>query len=134
MTSKGKGTLKEKFKEKLDQLKQILNVLKDKEDMAQKFSFLFQPRNIKTASRLSTSQVEFLADAHTSRLYYEEFEPLKQLSIEVAESTISHKGLGRKDAIEFQLASRPSNAPTAVGILAQSPSKKDKKSKDDKKE
>lgn len=121
--------MKEKLKEKLEELKQVLNVLRDREDISQKFSFLFQPKNIKTASRLSTSQVEFLADSHTARKYYKEFEPLKELSIEVAECTVSHRGLGRKDAIEFQLASRPSNAPTAVGILSQTPSKKEKKSK-----
>lgn len=123
--------MREKFKKKLLELKQVLNVLRDREDISQKFSFLFQPKNIKTATRLSSSQVEFVADAHTAKAYYPEFEPLQFLSIEVAECMVSHKGLGRKDAIEFQLASRPSNAPTAVGILSQTPSKKEKKSKKD---
>lgn len=125
----------EKFKEKLLQLKQVLNVLRDREDISQKLSFLFQPKDIRTASRLSSSQVEFMADSKTAFSFYPEFKPLESLAVEVGFSTISLKGLGRKDAIEFQLASRPSNAPSAVGIM-QSLSKKEKKTKekeDDKK-
>lgn len=123
-------TLKSKFKEKLQELREVLNVLKDKEDISQKFSFLFDPKNIKTATRLSQSQVEFVADAHTAKTFYEEFNPLKILAVEVSECAISHDGLGRKDAIEYALASRPSSqVPSAIGILTQGEEKKDKKAK-----
>ena len=121
--------MKEKFKEKLVELREVLNVLRDKTDIAQKFSMLFQPKDIRTASRLSTSQVEFMADSKTAEQFYKEFNPLSILAVEVGFSSISHNGLGRKDAIDFELASRPTNVPSAVGII-QSPSKKEKKPKE----
>ena len=120
---------KEIFKEKLQKLGQVLNILRDKTEIAQKFAMFFQPKDIRTASRLSAPQVEFMADCVTAKQFYEEFEPLSILAVEVGHSSISHNGLGRKDAIDFELASRPTNVPSAVGII-QSQTKKEKKSKE----
>jgi len=125
-----------KFKEKLSQFKLFLDVIRGKEDIRQKLSFLFQPANIKTASRLNQNQVYFVSDAYTLAKFYPEFEPLKEMSKELMEAMISHKGLGREEAIKFQQATRE-QASTPFGIFQQltgKDGKKQKKEREDKNE
>lgn len=105
------------FEENLGKFKQFLDVIRGKEDIREKFSFLFQPSNIKTASRLSTGQVEFVSDSHFVTEYFPELKPLKDLSIEVAEVSVSHKGLRVEEAIRFQQASKGQPGATQVGIF-----------------
>jgi len=109
--------LSEDFKENLARFRDFLNVIRGKEDIREKFSFLFQPSNIKTASRLTTGQVEFVADAHFVTEYFPELQPLKDLSIEVAEVSVSHKGQRVEEAIKFQQASKGQIGSTQVGIF-----------------
>lgn len=113
----------------------MLDVLRDKQDIRRKFDFLFNPQNIKTASRLSASQVEFVADAYTAFKYYPEFEALKELAKEVSECNISLDGKGRKESIDFELASRPAQTPsTTFSILTGKDGKQVKESKESKDE
>jgi hypothetical protein len=122
-----------KFKEKLQRFKLFLDVVKGKEDIRQKLSFLFQPSNIKTASRLNISQVQFVTDAYTLAEFYPEFIPLRELADNLMESMISHKGLGREEAIKFQQASREQPS-TPFGIFQQLTGKDGKKKKEEGKE
>jgi len=94
-----------------------LNVIRGKEDIREKFSFLFQPSNIKTASRLSISQAEFVADAFFVKKHFPEFSPLLDLAKEVAETSVSIKGQRVEEAIKFQQASKGQPGSTQVGIF-----------------
>jgi len=94
------------FKENMRKFGEFLKVIKGKADVRERLSFLFQPQNIKTASRLSGPQCEFVADSYLAESFYAEFKPMRQLADEVAETMISHKGLGRNEAIDFEKASR----------------------------
>lgn len=121
------------FEENLGKFKQFLDVIRGKEDIREKFSFLFQPSNIKTASRLTAGQVEFVADAHFVTKHFPEFKPLKDLAIEVAEVSVSHKGQRVEESIRFQQASKGQPGSTQVGIF-QSLREKFKKPKEAEKE
>ena len=105
------------FEENLAKFREFLNVIRGKEDIREKFSFLFQPSNIKTASRLSISQAEFVADSYFVTEYFPEFEPLLKLANEVAETSVSIKGLRVEEAIKFQQASKGQPGATQVGIF-----------------
>lgn len=120
------------WKEKLQQFKELLNIIRDREDITQKFAFLFDPKNIKTSTRLNASQVEFVADSFTATSYYPEFKPLQDLAKEVSEVMISHKGAGRGEAIDFQKASRPTQTPSQFGIFTAGKDGKEKKKKETK--
>lgn len=105
------------FEENLSKFKDFLNVIRGKVDIREKFSFLFQPSNIKTASRLSASQVEFVADAYFLAKWFPEFAPLLDLAKEVAETSVSLKGQRVEEAIKFQQASKGQPGSTQVGIF-----------------
>ena len=104
------------FEENLNKFKQFLEVIRGKVDIREKLSFLFQPSNIKTASRLTISQAEFVADAYFITKYFPEFQPLKDLADEVAETAVSIKGQRVEEAIRFQQASKSATG-TQVGIF-----------------
>jgi len=109
--------LSEKFKENLAKFRDFLNVIRGKEDIREKFSFLFDPSNIKTASRLSISQAEFVADSYFVSKYFPEFNPLLDLANEVAETAVSIKGARVEEAIKFQQASKGQEPGTQIGIF-----------------
>ena len=104
------------FEENLAKFKEFLNVIRGKVDIREKFSFLFQPSNIKTASRLSVSQAEFVADSYFVTEYFPEFKPLLKLANEVGETAVSIKGQRVEEAIKFQQASK-GEVGTQVGIF-----------------
>ena len=105
------------FEENLAKFREFLNVIRGKEDIREKFSFLFQPSNIKTASRLSISQAEFVADSYFVTKHFSEFDPLLDLAKEVAETSVSIKGQRVEEAIKFQQASKGQPGSTQVGIF-----------------
>ena len=105
------------FAENLAKFREFLNVIRGKEDIREKFSFLFQPSNIKTASRLTISQAEFVADSYFVTEYFPEFKPLVNLAKEVAETAVSIKGARIEEAIRFQQASKGQPGTTQVGIF-----------------
>jgi len=107
------------YEDNLAKFRKLLDVLRGKVDIRERFGFLFDPSNIKTASRLSASQVEFVADAHFLANRFPEFEPLKELAIEVAESCVSHKGQRVGEAIAFERASAGQKDATQIGIFQQ---------------
>lgn len=116
------------FEENLNKFKQFLDIIRGKVDIREKFSFLFQPSNIKTASRLTVSQAEFVADSYFVSKHFPEFNPLLDLANEVAETAVSIKGQRIEEAIKFQQASKGPTG-TQVGIF-QSLKEKIKKPKE----
>jgi len=118
------------FKENLEKFGQFLKTIQGKADVKERLSFLFQPQNIKTASRLSGPQCEFVADSYLANSFYPEFQPLRELASEVAETMISHKGEGRHEAIDFEKASRKDTPQFSISQvtekLAEKRSKKEK--------
>ena len=105
------------FEENLAKLKQFLGVIRGVVDVREKLSVLFQPPNIKTASHLTGSQAEFVADAYFVKKWFPEFDPVLDLAVEVAETAVSIKGERVEQAIRFQQASKGQPAGTQVGIF-----------------
>ena len=119
------------FKKKLADFKDFMNVLQGKEDIRQKLAHLFQPKDIRTASRFSANQCDFQTDVRTAKKYYPEFDPLEVLAEEQGFVMISHKGLGREEAIKAE--QRQDKMP--FGLFQQfSPSGKEKKPEEKKAE
>jgi len=106
------------IKEKLRNLKLVLDVLRGKEDAQQRYSFLLSPTNLKTSSRLTTSQLDFVADSFYLNKWFPEFEPLLDLAKEVAGVSPSLKGKRIEELIKFEAASKPQTAPSQLGIFS----------------
>lgn len=105
------------WKEKLGYVKEVLDIIRDKVPNREKFGFLFEPANVKTASRLNVSQVNFMADAHLAESFYAEFEPLRKLAEDLGESTVSEGGKGRQEAIAYEQATQQVTGATQLGVF-----------------
>ena len=112
------------FETKLNQFRQLLNVIEGKGDLKQRLAFLLNPEQPLTSSRLSPSQVEFVTDAYLAADYYPEMEPLKELARILLLAQISVKGEGRKEAIDWEQASKDT-AFRAFSILPTTEAKTD---------
>lgn len=119
-----------KWQEQLQKLREIFAVFRGTEDANQKFSFLLQPKSIKTTSRLTASQLDFLADSYYLAKWFPEFEPLLDLAKEVAGVSPSLKGKRIEEVIKFQAASKPATTPSQLGIFQTAVSKVKKKKED----
>ena len=99
------------MKKKLQDFAEFLKIVRGKADIREKMAFLFQPSDIRTASRLSAGQVDFIADSYFIVQYFPEFQPLKDLAIEIATSMVSHKGERVNEAIQYERAAAKTGMP-----------------------
>ena len=94
-------------------------MVRGKIDIKSRLMLLANPENIKTSSILSPNQVEFVAGSHYDAKYFEIFEPLKDYSVEFAETAISKRGIGREQSIRFVGAMQESKLLTKMGLIAE---------------
>lgn len=118
------------WKEKLGKLKDFMNVMQGKEDIKQKLAYLFQPNDVRTASRYNANQCDFQTDVRTAKIYYPEFEPLETLADQQGFVMISHKGLGREEGIKSE--QRQERMPFGIFQAFQGKDGKQKKEKETK--
>ena len=84
------------------------------------------PENIQTGSRLSSGQVEYITDAFYINQMWPEFEPLKIHAEELAETMISHQGLGREEIIRYMGAISEAKLLEKLGIVKSEQKTKEK--------
>jgi hypothetical protein len=91
-----------KFEEVLEQFKVFMAIITGKGDIRDRINLLLNPQNPQTASKLTISQVDYLRNSIWIANQYPEFEPLKEDSLELAKSMISHEGWGVDKTIQLE--------------------------------
>ena len=91
----------EQVEKRLNILKKIIDVFKGKVPIHSRLKPILDPDNLQTSSRLSASQVSFVADAFWLAREWDVFSPLKHYAEEICKTVISKEGEGRKEAIGF---------------------------------
>ena len=124
--AKAKKKLKSIPKDAFLKFKTLLDVFRGREDIRQKLAFLFNPTNIRTATRLNQKQVEFVSQAYTLAKFYDELEPVKELADQLMWTTPSTKGQRVDEAIRFQQATSEQTDKGMFGFLADLTGSKDK--------
>jgi len=108
---------KEKFQENLKRFEDFLNVVRGKVDVKSRLMLLLNPDNIKTSTRLSRTEVDFVALSYFVAEEFPEFEGLKSFATQFCECAISKEGLGREEAIRFTSAISESKLLKSLGIF-----------------
>ena len=91
----------EQIEKRLNILKKIIDFFKGKIPIHSRLKPILDPDNLQTSSRLSASQVSFVADAFWLAREWDVFDPLKHYAEEICKTVISKDGEGRKEAIGF---------------------------------
>jgi len=115
--SKVVAKAKEKFQENLKRFEDFLNVVRGKIDVKSRLMLLLNPDNIKTSTRLSRTEVDFVALSYFVAEEFPEFEGLKSFAAQFCECAISKEGLGREEAIRFTSAISESKLLKSLGIF-----------------
>lgn len=108
---------KEGFQENLKRFEDFLNVVRGKVDVKSRLMLLLNPDNIKTSTRLSRTEVDFVALSHFVAQEFPEFEGLREFANQFCECAISKEGLGREEAIRFTSAISESKLLKSLGIF-----------------
>lgn len=87
--------------EELNLVRKLIDMFKGKIEIGNRLRPLLNPENLQTTTRLSESEVSFVADAHWLANQWKVFEPLRDLANEICETNISAGGKGRQEAINF---------------------------------
>ena len=87
--------------EELNIVRKLLDIFRGKVEIGNRLRPLLNPENLQTTTRLSNSEVDFVADAHWLANQWKVFEPLRDLAQEICETNISEAGKGRQEAINF---------------------------------
>ena len=90
--------------EDLNLVRKLLDIFRGKVEINNRLRPLLNPENLQTTTRLSDSEVDFVADAHWLANQWKVFEPLRDLAQEICETNISEAGKGRQEAISFMSA------------------------------
>lgn len=114
--AKAKEKIQE-FQENLKRFEDFLNVVRGKVDVKSRLMLLLNPDNIKTSTRLSRSEIDFVALSYFVAEEFPEFEGLKSFAKQFCECAISKEGLGREEAIRFTSAISESKLLKSLGIF-----------------
>ena len=114
--AKAKETIQD-FQENLKRFEDFLNIVRGKVDVKSRLMLLLNPDNIKTSTRLSRSEVDFVALSYFVAEEFPEFEGLKSFAEQFCECAISKDGLGREEAIRFTSAISESKLLKSLGIF-----------------
>lgn len=105
------------FEKNLERFRLFLEMLKGKpQDIQSKLSMLLEPKEIRTSTRLSQSQIDFCSVSYFLAKQFPFFEPLKDYAEEFATWKISESGLGVDSAIKFTSALASSDLMKNLGI------------------
>lgn len=114
----------ENFIANLKRFKMFLDVVKGKATIQGRLKPLLDPVNLQTTSRLNTSEVDFVTDAHWLASQWDEFKPLKTFAVELCETVISEGGKGRQEAISFMGATLESKLLKSLMFSTEAPKKR----------
>lgn len=107
------------FQENLQRFKRFLDIVKQKTDIKSRVALLLNPDKPQSSTRLTASQVDFVALSYFSAKKFDIFEPLKEFAEEFCLSAISLKGLGREEAIQLVSALNDQKLLSRMGFIPQ---------------
>jgi len=88
----------------LSEFERFLNIVRGKVDVKSRLMLLLNPDNLKTSTRLTRSEADFIALSFFVADEFPEFKPLASYASEFMAAAISIGGLGREEAIRFTSA------------------------------
>jgi len=92
-------------------------VVRGKVDIKNRLMLLLNPDNIKTSTRLTRAEVDFVALSFFVADEFPQFRGLRKFAKEFCECAISTDGLGRDEAIRFTSAVSESKLLQRLGIF-----------------
>jgi len=104
VVQKLKEPLNEFASKGLEEFEKFLNIARGKVDVKNRLMLLLNPDNIKTSTRLTKAEMDFVALCYFMDKEFPIFEPLKEYAEEFMTVAISFNGLGREEAIRFTSA------------------------------
>ena len=88
----------------LSKFEKFLNIVRGKVDVKSRLMLLLNPDNLKTSTRLTRTETDFVALSFFVADEFPEFTPLAKYATEFMAAAISIQGLGREEAIRFTSA------------------------------
>lgn len=92
------------FKEKIFRLREVIEIVRGKEDAKLRPNIILNPENPKTTSNLTELQVDFVTNSYFIADYFPEFLPLKQYAGHYLEVNESKEGWAVQKIIEHEQA------------------------------
>jgi hypothetical protein len=92
--------VKKKFRQRLSQFQDFINVIRPKPDFKGKIKQFVNPENPQTITKLSPSQADAIAIANFVSVAFPEFEPLKEFADELSKAYRNIDGWSTNKAIE----------------------------------
>lgn len=109
----------------LELFEKFLNIARGKVDIKYRLRLLLEPDNIRTTTRLTHSQVDFMSLCFfvSDKFKDEGFGGLEDYAREFAQANISLHGLGREEAIQYESAIGESKLLSKLNIFGSQESK-----------
>ena len=90
---------KEEFENFTNRLEKIIAIARGRVDMKSRLMLLLDPDKVETSTRLTRSQVQFVALSYSAVEQWEFFEPLADYATHLCLTNISLEGKGREESI-----------------------------------
>lgn len=108
---------KEKYDKFTERIEKILAIARGRVDMKSRLMLLLDPDKIETSTRLTRSQVQFVALSYSAAEQWPFFEPLKNVAMHLCLGNISLDGKGREESIRFAGALAESKLLQKMGLI-----------------
>ena len=108
---------KERFEKVTNRIEKILAIARGRVDMKSRLMLLLDPDKVETSTRLTRSQVQFVALSYSAAEQWDFFEPLANFATHLCLTNISLEGLGIESAIRFAGALAESKLLQKMGLI-----------------
>lgn len=108
---------KEEFAEYTARFEKVYAILRGRVDMKSRLMLLLDPDKVETSTRLSRSQVQFVALSYSAAEQWPFFQPLADFARHLCLTNISLEGKGREESIRFAGALAESKLLQKMGLI-----------------
>jgi len=108
---------KEDFENFTNRLEKIIAIARGRVDMKSRLMLLLDPDKVETSTRLTRSQVQFVALSYSAVEQWPFFEPLAAYATHLCLTNISLEGKGREESIRFAGALAESKLLQKMGLI-----------------
>lgn len=108
---------KEEFENFTNRLEKIIAIARGRVDMKSRLMLLLDPDKVETSTRLTRSQVQFVALSYSAVEQWEFFKPLADYATHLCLTNISLEGKGREESIRFAGALAESKLLQKMGLI-----------------
>ena len=108
---------KEEYDKFTERMEKLIAIARGRVDMKSRLMLLLDPDKIQTSTRLSRSQVQFVALSYSAAEQWPFFEPLKDFAEHLCLTNISLEGKGREESIRFAGALAESKLLQKMGLI-----------------